>query len=351
MIVVLDIGGTKIRATSSIRQAGGLEIQRKEFFETARWSDFPAFLKHFIGADKGDTVEAIAIGIAAPVMKWPIHLTNLDWTLDAEEIKKFAPNAEIFVMNDLIAHAWGVSLLSDGDVEVIHRGTPRAGGHRAVVAAGTGLGMAILTRQQNNQWLPLASEGGHASFGPRSEREMSLLHFLMKRYGGHVSWERVVSGKYGFRNIADFLFSTGQYGTEQAFMESLGDLQDIAGQIAKGAIEENLLAKDTLRLFCGLYGSATGNLALMSLATDGIYLTGGISRKISSWLHRGEFMDGFTAMGRMREILEQMPIYLVTNPDLASLGLGHYVEIMSPTSPPEGLLETKHRTQLKESLQ
>ncbi len=325
MIVVFDIGGTKIRAASFTRRDDRLELQHKEFFATAHWTDFPALLRHLIGPEKAHAVEAIAIGVAAPLVTLPLVLTNLNWTLDPQEIKKFAPNAEVFVMNDLIAHAWGVSLLGDGDVEVIHEGRARIGGHRAVVAAGTGLGMAIIAPLPEDRWVPLASEGGHASFGPRSEREVALLRFLMQRYGGHVSWERVVSGKYGFRNIADFLFSTGQYSTDQGFMESIGDLQDIAGPIAKA---ENPLSRDTLKFFCGLYGSATGNLALMSLATDGIYLTGGISRKIASWLHKGEFIDGFTALGRARGILEQIPIYLVKDPDLAILGLAHYVEIM-----------------------
>lgn len=332
MILVFDIGGTKIRAARYQRQGDRLKFEHKEFFPTAQWPNFPALLRHFIGDGKADAVESVAIGVAGPLMKLPIHLTNLNWILDPREIKAFAPNAKIFIMNDLIAHAWGVSLLSDGDIEVIHPGQARLG-NRAVIAAGTGLGMALLTPIGDNKWIPLASEGGHSTFGPRTEREIALLKFLIKRYGDHVSWERVVSGKYGFRNIADFLFSTGQYARDHEFMESMGDLQDVAGPIARGMEEEVALAQETVRIFCSLYGAVTGNLALMSLALGGIYLTGGISRKIARWLHHGEYVDAFIAMGRMRETLEQIPIYLVKDQDLAMRGLAHYVEIMLTETP------------------
>lgn len=332
MILVFDIGGTKIRAARYKRQDDRLTLEHKELFQTAQWTDFPALLRHFIGDDEAASIEGIAIGVAGPLMSIPIHLTNLNWTLDPAAIKVFAPNAKIFIMNDLIAHAWGVSLLSDGDIEVIHPGHARLG-NRAVIAAGTGLGMALLTPLGDNKWIPLASEGGHSTFGPRTEREIALLRFLMRRYGDHVSWERVVSGKYGFRNIADFLFSTGQYERDRHFMESMGDLQDVAGPIARGMEEEIVLAQDTVRLFCSLYGAVTGNLALMSLALGGIFLTGGISRKIARWLHHGEYVDAFIAMGRMRETLEQIPVYLVKDEDLAMRGLAHYVEIMITETP------------------
>lgn len=327
MILVFDIGGTKVRAARYRRQDGGLKLEHKDLFLTAKWPHFTAILQSFVGDDKPEDVEGIAIGVAGPVMKLPIHLTNLNWTVDPKELKTFAPNAQVFIMNDLIAHAWGVSLLSDGDMEVIHPGRARVG-NRAVIAAGTGLGMALLTPMEGNQWVSLASEGGHSTFGPRTERDIALLRFLMNRYGDHVSWERVVSGKYGFRNIADFLFATGQYNQCSDFMTSMGDIQDVAGPIARGLDDGVVLAQDTMRMFCSLYGAVTGNLALMSLPFGGIYLTGGISRKFSRWWHHGEFVDAFVAMGRMRDTLEQIPIYLVKDEDLAMRGLAHYVEVM-----------------------
>jgi glucokinase len=78
-----------------------------------------------------------------------------------------------------------------------------------------------------------------------------------------------------------------------------------------------------LRRFVMLYGAEAGNLALKSLAKGGVYLAGGIAAKILPLMTDGTFLQHFVRKGRFTALLQQIPIYVVQNPEIGLLGAAH----------------------------
>jgi glucokinase len=170
---------------------------------------------------------------------------------------------------------------------------------------------------------PFACEGGHASFAPRGELQIALLECLEKRYG-HVSWERLVSGP-GLANMYDFLLEYRGSESPAWFAEELQATGDAAPVITKAALEgRSELCVETLDLFVEFFGAEAGNLALKIMATGGLYVGGGIGPRIVDWLKRGRFMEAFVAKGRMRSLLEAIPVRVIMNKSTALLGAARY---------------------------
>jgi glucokinase len=64
-------------------------------------------------------------------------------------------------------------------------------------------------------------------------------------------------------------------------------------------------------------------MALKVMATGGVYLGGGIAPKIIAKLRHPVFMNAFTAKGRMKPLLQAMPVRVILNPKAALLGAAH----------------------------
>ena len=194
----------------------------------------------------------------------------------------------------------------------------------AVIAPGTGLGEAFLT-WDGQCYRAYASEGGHADFAPRSSLELELLLDLRERFG-HVSWENICSGK-GISRIYQFFKSKG-YGEEPAWLsEKLKRGSDPTPVIVEAALDDERfcdLCKKTLDLFVSVLGGEAGNLALKVLAAGGVYLAGGISPRILSFLGGGRFMEAFRQKGRMSELMSRIPVSVIVDPGSAMLGAAHY---------------------------
>ena len=201
------------------------------------------------------------------------------------------------------------------------RGFHDAQGNRAVISAGTGLGEAGLF-WDGGEYRPFATEGGHADFAPRNHLEMNLLDYLLKRHS-RVSVERVVSGQ-GLFNIYQFLKDTG-HGEEEAWLVDQMRQKDPPVVITENALKgKNSLCTQALDLFVSLYGAEAGNMALKVMATGGVYLGGGIAPKIIAKLRDPVFMNAFTAKGRMKPLLQAIPVRVILNPKAALLGAARH---------------------------
>ncbi|MGD8867357.1 MAG: glucokinase, partial [Gemmatimonadales bacterium] len=208
---------------------------------------------------------------------------------------------------------------------VLNEGDPDALGNRALIAAGTGLGQAGLYWDGITH-RPFASEGGHASFAPRGEPQTALLEFLSRRYGGHVSWERVVSGP-GLVNLHDFLNEYRSADASAGHEESLE--KDDPADITAGALTGRCpLCVEALDLFVASYGAEAGNLALKIMATGGLYVGGGIAPKIVEKLREPTFVEAFLDKGRMRELLEKIPVRVVVEKGTALTGAARYASML-----------------------
>ncbi len=261
-------------------------------------------------------ISAACFGVAGPVVSGTAVATNLPWRISVKTLQAALSLERVSLINDLVANAYGIEVMKPGDFAVLNRGK-RTVGNRALLSAGTGLGEAIIF-WNGSQFIPLPSEGGHADFGPRYRRDLDLLQYLFKRFG-HVSYERVLSGK-GLFHIYQFLRER-RYGVEPDWLRIQLAKEDAAVVISEAAQQKKSnLCGAALDLFVSIYGSAAGNLALHAMATGGVYIGGGIAPKIMWKLRDGAFMKAFKDKGRLAAIVERIPVKVVMNDRAALFG-------------------------------
>lgn len=335
MILAGDIGGTSTRlALFSIEQGKLVQAALKKYH--SRDHQALAEIVKVFTREHPENVEHAAFGIAGPVRGGKVHTPNLPWTVDAEMLSQTIGVADVHLLNDLEANAHGIPVLSATDFETLNPGNCDKAGNAAVISAGTGLGEAgiIFDGQKLH---PFACEGGHCDLAPRDDREIALLDYLRKRFmtndGDHVSFERVVSGP-GLVNVYEFLRDTGQEKESPAVVEAMRT-GDAAAAISKAALDGSCpLCIQAMSIFVSMYGAAAGNLALKMLATRGVYLGGGIAPKILKVLKSPAFFEAFCAKGRMRPLMEQIPIYVILNEYTALLGSARYAAERAGLLPP-----------------
>jgi glucokinase len=249
--------------------------------------------------------------------------SNLPWVIDAEQLSKTIRVPSVTLINDLVSTAYGVNLVPNDEIVSLASGSPDAYGNRAVIAAGTGLGEAGLLSEEG-RLRPFASEGGHADFAPRNETQVALLQYLRKKYR-HVSWERVLSGP-GLVNIYSFLGVHQEGRRNRAVFEQVQ--RDGASAISDAAMSDRCpVCRDALSLFVEMYGAEAGNLALKVMATGGVYVGGGIAGRILTELTKPEFLEAFCDKGRMRPVMESIPIRVLTTNRAALLGAAEYARL------------------------
>jgi glucokinase len=229
---------------------------------------------------------------------------------------KAIPTPHAKLLNDLEAAAWGIMHLPAAELAPLQGGTQRTA-TMVLIAAGTGLGEALIVWDGSRHGV-VASEGGHADFAPRTDRETELLGYLRREFG-HVSYERVLSGP-GLFNIYAFLRDTS--GTPEPRwlrnrMEG-GDRNAVVSEV--GLAGEHPLCVEALDIFASIYGAEAGNLALKALAVGGVYVGGGIAPKLRAKLSDGSFIEAFRDKGRFAPLMGSIPVQLALNPHAPLLG-------------------------------
>jgi len=316
MILAGDIGGTNTRLALIDEKSQALRIIYEETFPSREWTSLEAAVGKFLSLHPCDLSKA-SFGIAGPVKKGRCEATNLPWVVDSKTVAKQLRLRHVGLINDLVANAYGINTLKSKDFVVLNKGARNASGNRAIISAGTGLGEAGLF-WDGKTYRPFESEGGHADFAPRNHLEMELLDYAMNHYR-RVSYERLVSGP-GLLQVYSFLRDTGK-GEEPPWLAEQMRQNDPSPVIAENALNgKSPLCRQALELFVSLYGAEAGNLALKVMATGGVYLGGGIAPKIISKMKEPEFMNAFTAKGRMRPLLQDIPVRVIMNPKTALLG-------------------------------
>lgn len=323
-ILAGDVGGTNSRMAVFDARDDHLEQLWTTTFPSRQHKSLVEVVRT-ASIDSKQTVDAASFGVAGPVRNGVCRATNLPWTIDAREIAAALELPSAGLINDLEANAYGLAALGPADLLTLQRGDPDARGNAALISAGTGLGEAGLY-WDGSAHHPFASEGGHASFAPdmASARELDfeLLRWLAERLG-HVSWERVLSGP-GLYNIYQFLRERG-VASEPAELAQRIAAGDPGAAITQAALKGEFdLAVQALMMFTRFYGAEAGNIALKLMATGGVYIGGGIAPRIASWLQKPIFLDAFLDKGRMRPLLESMPVRVVLNDRTALLGAARH---------------------------
>lgn len=327
MILAGDIGGTKTVLALMQRDADGLlSCVQEQTFASGEYPSFDAILELFL--PKNVHIATACFGIAGPVVDQQCYATNLSWTIVGDLLKAKLGTERVRLLNDLEAMAVGLLHLQAEDFIELNPNAETHAGTIAVIAAGTGLGEAILY-WDGQQHHPIATEGGHCSFAPQNQQQDKLLEFLRGRYPQHVSYERILSG-IGFSNLYDFLLDS-QFApacpavpNAQDAKQSNLDRNAIISRL--GINGEDALCSEVVRLFVEIYGAEAGNLVMKSFATGGVFIGGGIGPKIRSALESGSFMQAFTAKGRFQAMLGKVSVKLALNARTPLLGAMHYFD-------------------------
>jgi glucokinase len=313
-----DIGGTNTRLALGSAPADRVSIEHRETFASPDYAGLEAIIRDYRPAQQ-TAVTTAAFGVAGPVRQGVSRITNLPWEISADRLRRRLGLEAVYLLNDLEALAWGIDTLAANELVSLQDGNPEAGGNRAVIAAGTGLGQAGLF-SDGHTWRPFATEGGHADFAPESEQEWLLLKHLQQRHA-HVSWERVLSGP-GIVSLYEFTLRL----RKAQIPDWLTDPDAVpAAQITTLALQQgDALCVETLNWYVQLYGREAGNLALKMNATGGVYLGGGIAAAILPALQDGQFIEAFLSKGRMRPLLEGVAVRVICSDLVALQGLTRY---------------------------
>lgn len=321
MLLAGDIGGTKtLLGLFDSAPARPRPIAVRSF-GTLDFDDLPAMIAAFLqaadpSASAPGAIAAACFGVAGPVIDESAELTNVPWRVDARQVAAAFGFHRVSLLNDLEAMAYGVTVLRESEVHVLQDGDALDGGNIALIAAGTGLGQALL-HNVDGRFVPSASEGGHADFAARTEREMVLVRDLIARFG-RADVEHVISGR-GFFNLHPIAHHQPCVGGV--------DLDDpnAPAQISRAAFEHRCPGcVETLEMFVEAYGAESGNLALRTVSTGGLFIGGGIAPKILPALATGAFMDAFRAKQPLDKMLAAMPVKVILNDEAGLLGAAVY---------------------------
>jgi glucokinase len=314
MILAGDIGGTKTEVALFSPTDGPRKPVARRIFPSGDYPSLEAILLEFLAHNAaGFTVDYACLAVAGPVIAGRAKVTNLTWTVALEELQSALklPPGKVTLMNDLQAIALSVPVLTPEELSTLNEGEAISGGAIAIIAPGTGMGMAFLT-SNGTRYQANASEGGHADFAPGTEVEIGLFRYLQTKFP-HVSVERVCSGR-GLPNIYDYLLSSGYAPETPEVASALAGTDDRTPVIVEHALLTEgscPLCAATLDIFIAIFGAAAGNLALNVLSTGGVYLAGGIPPRMLPSLQNGRFMEAFLRKGRLSDLLKHMPVRVI----------------------------------------
>jgi glucokinase len=322
MLLAGDVGGTKTLLGLFER---GIPRPRPIVIHAYTTLDF-ASLTEVLDAFARDVhqpfaLDAAALGVAGPVVDNTARLTNVPWDISAASVTARFGATRVCLLNDLEAMGHSVEVLDGDDFTTLQDGLPVSRANAALIAAGTGLGEALLHRM-NGRLVPIPSEGGHADFGARTDRELELVRMLRERHG-RASVEHVVSGR-GLLNLHAFTHRGG----ECMATDGVSDEEKPAHISAAAMTGRCQGCVEAMRMLATAYGAEAGNLALRGLALAGVYIGGGIAPKILPLLRSGFFMEAFRDKGEMADLVARVPVRVILNPDAGLLGAAVYAQSM-----------------------
>jgi glucokinase len=334
MILAGDIGGTKVNLGLFEVNGRQLKLVREGTRPSKAYARLQDLVKEFLVEVGEPKIERACFGVAGPVRRGVVKATNLSWKVEAGEISDELKLGPVSMINDLEANGYGLAELPPEDLHTLNAGEADATGNAAMISAGTGLGEAGLF-WDGKQFHPFACEGGHSDFAPLTKLDAELFAYLNDKFG-HVSWEKVLSGQ-GLYNIYQFLRDTKRGEEPASLADEMAKGDPSAVVSVAGLKGTSSRCAQALDMFVTYYGSEAGNLALKLMSIGGVYIGGGIAPKILPHLEKGAFLNAFFSKGRMRPLLEAMPIRVVLNQKTALLGAAHYAahgseSITSPTA-------------------
>lgn len=316
MILAGDIGGTKSLLGLFEPRGKRPVLQRSESFVTLDFPDLASIVRAYLATwPSPPAIDAACFGVAGPVIDQHAVMTNVPWAVSARDVREALGLPRVTLVNDLEAMAHAVPVLDADELLTLQAGAPVRNGNAALIAAGTGIGESIL-HHVDGRLRPVPSEGGHVDFAARTEREWELVRWLRAR-SGRVFLESVVSG-LGLVSVAQF--------THNAAACPVAGALDVADRDVPKRVSANAIARsctscvEAMEMFVSAYGAAAGNLALMGVASAGVYVGGGIAPSILPLMTDGRFLEAFNDKAPMDELVARVPVHVILNRQVGILG-------------------------------
>lgn len=316
LLLAVDIGGTKTLFQLS-NETG--DVIAEQSYVSQQYESFDLLLGEFLGQQEitKQSIVSACFAVAGPVVGKQAIITNLPWKLDADELARVFSIERVHLCNDFVAVGYGIACLADDEIEVLQEGEADLAMPKAIIGAGTGLGQALIFPEKD-AWKVVATEGGNVDFAPTDQNQVRLLEHMMQRFD-QVSYECIVSGP-GLVIIYDFLRGDQQRVENPDLRQAMID-GDPAAAISEFALKQgDKLAIEALDMFIKIYGAQAGNLALSVISMAGLYIAGGIAAKNIERFQDAGFLDAFRAKGKMRHLVEKIPVYVILQPKVGLMG-------------------------------
>ena len=319
MILVGDVGGTKTSLGLFSCRNGHTDLVARRTFASTAYSGLQSMVAEFL-PDRTQ-VRGACFGVAGPVTEGRAEVTNLDWSLASDALAEELELHDVTLINDLVATGYGIAALGHEDFLELNKGQDVAPANAVVIAAGTGLGGCIL-HWTGQGYVPVAAEPGHADFAPYDDLSAEMCTYLRRQFG-FSNVERILSGS-GLFNIYSFLRDAGYEKETPSIAKRMQDRDPAAVITEAAAAMECALCSRTLHVFVASYGAEAGNFALRAMAMGGVYLAGGIARKILDSLKSGLFIETFVNKDRLSALLARIPVRVILNENAPLFGAVRY---------------------------
>ena len=328
-----DVGGTNVRLQiTQVEKAESVALALKKYLAADYKSLSEVILKFLqeAGVDK-KTIQAACLAVAGPVKNGAIEFTNLPWAITEKELAgvlSLSPDC-VRLINDFAAGGYGLDTLGNDALVTLQSAPVDKRAPIAIIGAGTGLGMGIVTTN-SGQVHVYPSEGGHQDFAPVDDEQIGLFQFLKKKLH-RVSIERVCCGP-GLVNIYHYAVANPLYNQKESpelrRQMHLGS-NHAAELITRFAVEKgDPVALRALDIFIRIYGAIAGNMALATLPKQGLYVVGGIAPKLIHQMTDGRFIQMFNDKGRMSGLMREIPVHVVMNTAIGLNGAARFAEIL-----------------------
>ena len=305
--MVGDIGGTNARF--ALVAPGKSELMSIKTLQCTKFETVQEAINSYISSIKDAEIISACIASAGTTHLDIFKPANNDWVINKCNVSSALNDIQVNWINDFSAQALATTTLKSNDVIVINQGAVQPERVRLVIGPGTGLGTCGLINSSNG-WVPLPAQGGHSDFAPNSSLEIEIWTLLQKQFG-HVAVERILSGP----GIVNLYKALCQINEKEVLFNS-------PSEITSAAIKVNpdLISKETLHLFCQIFGSVTGSIALSTGCLGGIYITSDLVRNFLDFFIDSDFLKSFEDKGRLKYYMTDIPIFISKKENMGLIG-------------------------------
>ena len=310
--MVGDIGGTNARF--ALVAPGKSELISVKTLQCNKFETIQQAIESYLSSINNVQIKSSCIASAGTTHLDVFKPANNDWVINKASVSSALNGVEVNWINDFSAQALATSTLTNDDVLVVNQGIAQTERVRLVIGPGTGLGTCGLIKSSGG-WVALPAQGGHSDFAPNSDLEIEILTILKKQFG-HVAVERILSGP----GIVNLYKALCQINGNEILLHTPSEVTTAAIKLTPDP-----MAKETLHLFCQIFGSVTGTIALTTGCLGGIYITSDLVRNFLDFFIKSDFLKSFEDKGRLQYYMSDIPIFISKKENMGLIGSTYHL--------------------------